>query len=200
MTFIIGIDPGPVVGMCLLRLPNTASRPGFWYSELAMVSPGCVSSLIGGWVEAYNVTAVAAEAFVDSKLGSRANDRAASQEARDVLTRLRPTHVTTARRWRWLERRAVDINGWATDARLNAAGLLVPSKNMRHARSALRHALYAACHDFGARVPRTPVGAGARERVRTDAAPMDGTTVAMPWVPEDGPAIGHVCSRGCDHA
>jgi hypothetical protein len=153
VTYIIGIDPGPVVGAVLLRLPPPAGRPDAWYAEIAQVTPNCVPSLITGWVEAYNVLAVAAETFVVGPLASRVNDRSASQAARDVLARLRPGNRDGVRYRHWFERRAVEVKPWATDTRLAAAGLLDPTKGMRHARDAARHALFAACRDFGARDP-----------------------------------------------
>jgi hypothetical protein len=46
-------------------------------------------------------------------------------------------------------RSAADVKPWATDTRLQAAGLLDLTKGMRHARDAARHALFCAVCDFG---------------------------------------------------
>lgn len=166
MTYIIGIDPGPVVGMCLLRLPGEyhGTQLNDWYAELAQVSPNCVQSLLTGWHEAYEITAVVAELFVDSAIAMRANAPKASRAARDVLSALRrgmglPSSI------RYIERRACDVKPWATDSRLKTAGLIEPTTNMRHARDAARHALFSACRDFGAQVPRS-----VRVAARTGAA------------------------------
>jgi hypothetical protein len=53
------------------------------------------------------------------------------------------------------------VKPWATDERLAAAGLLDPTKGMRHARDAARHALFCAVRDFG--LP-DPLSAKARTR------------------------------------
>lgn len=166
MTYIIGIDPGPIVGVCLLRTPPPAGRPDAWHAEIAQITPSGLWALIAGWLEAYRIRAVAAETFVIGPRATRLNAPQASKAARDVLGGLTLAIPHEVQR---IERRAVDVKQWATDARLNAAGLLAPTKGMRHARDGARHALYCACRDFGARVPRTPVGSGARERARADA-------------------------------
>jgi hypothetical protein len=41
------------------------------------------------------------------------------------------------------------VKPWATDERLEAAGLLDLTKGMRHARDAARHALFTAVKDGG---------------------------------------------------
>jgi hypothetical protein len=41
-----------------------------------------------------------------------------------------------------------EVKPWATDVRLAAAGLLMNTTGMRHARDAARHALFAACKHF----------------------------------------------------
>ena len=45
-------------------------------------------------------------------------------------------------------RKAADIKPWATNKRLEAAGLLGQITSMRHANDAGRHALYTASHDL----------------------------------------------------
>jgi hypothetical protein len=50
---------------------------------------------------------------------------------------------------RFFQRNASQVKAWATDARLDAAGLLAATKGMTHARDAARHALFAAVHDGG---------------------------------------------------
>ena len=46
-------------------------------------------------------------------------------------------------------RSASEVKPWATDDRLEKAGLLAATKGMRHSRDAARHALFAAVHDGG---------------------------------------------------
>lgn len=154
MTYIIGIDPGPIVGACLLRLPPPGGRD--WHAEIAQITPSGLWALIAGWIEAYPINAVAAERFVVGHRAARVNDPGASQAARDVLGGLQLAVPHSVHR---IQRSAAEIKPWATDARLDAAGLLAPTKGMRHARDAARHALFSACRDFGARIPRAAVSA-----------------------------------------
>ena len=152
MTYIVGIDPGPIVGVCLLRTPDSAGRPDVWHAEIAQITPSGLWALIAGWQEAYRIRAVAAETFVIGPRAARLNAPGASRTTRDVLGGLAMALPPEIQR---IERRAVDVKAWATDTRLKAAGLLDQTKGMRHARDATRHALYCACRDFGARIPRT---------------------------------------------
>lgn len=156
MTLIIGIDPGPVTGVCLLRLPDPAGREGKWNADFAQCTPEALWVLLAGWIESFPVRAVAHESFVVGHRASRVNDPAASKAARDVEGGLRLAVPPEVRRF---SRRATDIKPWATDARLKSVGLLVGGRSLVHARDAAKHALYSACHDFGARVPR--IGASA---------------------------------------
>lgn len=159
MTHIIGIDPGPIVGVCLLRLPPPAGRPDTWYAEIAQITPSGLWALIARWVEAYPVTAVAAERFIVGPRAPRVHAPQASRAARDVLGGLAVALPPGMRR---IARSAAEVKPWAIDARLAAAGLLNPTKGMRHARDAVRHALYAACRDFGARDPLSERASGVR--------------------------------------
>lgn len=153
MTYIIGIDPGPMVGACLLRLP--AMGEGAWFAETVQLPPSGLWAQIGAWVDEYPILAVAAERYVVRHRASRVNDPGASKAARDVLGGLAVCIKDT----RLIERAAVEVKPWATDDRLKAAGLFDQTKGLRHARDAVRHALYSACRDFGARIPRTAVSA-----------------------------------------
>jgi hypothetical protein len=157
MTHIIGIDPGPMVGVVLLKLPPIgATRPEPYHAEIAQITPNGLWALIAGWIEAYDINAIAGERFVVGHRASRVNAPGASQAARDVIGGLAVALPPEVRR---IMRSAGEVKPWATDRRLDAAGLLDPTKGMRHARDAARHALYCACADFGARVPRSAVSA-----------------------------------------
>lgn len=150
MTYIIGIDPGPIVGVCLLRLPPPAGRPNAWHAEIAQITPSGLWALLAGWQEAYRITALAAESFAVGPLAARVSTPGASTTTRDVLGGL---VLAVPREVRRVQRRAVDVKPWATNVRLTAAGLMRPTEGMRHARDAARHALYCACRDYGARDP-----------------------------------------------
>ena len=73
-------------------------------------------------------------------MGPRAGKSATTEAGRITreliaeLTRHAPMHV----------RPAVTVKRWATDKRLEAAGLIGPTRGLPHARDAARHALYTA--------------------------------------------------------
>lgn len=151
--YVLGIDPGPLVGVCLLELPAPGGRE--WHAQVAQVAPAELWPLIAAWAEAHPIAAVAAERFVVRQRAGRVSDPGASKAARDVLGGLAVALPDTRR----IERSAAEVKPWATDARLEAAGLLGQTRGMPHARDASRHALFAACRDFGARIPRTGANA-----------------------------------------
>lgn len=62
------------------------------------------------------------------------------------------------------------VKPWATDRRLEAAGLMTATAGMPgHARDAARHCLYCACHDLGMRDPMS------RSRTEDDHAQVPGS-------------------------
>lgn len=152
--FIIGIDPGPVSGVCLLRTPDPAGKPDAWVGEFAQCTPDALWALLAMWIDRHPIRAVAHESFVVGHRASRVNDPAASKAARDIEGGLRLAIPSGIHR---ISRRAADIKTWASEARLKACGLHVGGKALVHARDGAKHALYAACHDFGVRVPRIGV-------------------------------------------
>lgn len=158
MTDIIGIDPGPVPGVCLLRTPSPAGRPDKWHGELAQCTPTTMWALIAAWLDAYDVRAIAIESYVVGPKAARVNDQAAQRATRDILGQLRIAVPVAIPRY---ERRAVDVKTWASNKRLAAAGLLIGGSSLVHARDAARHALFAACADFRATDPLS-VKVGAR--------------------------------------
>lgn len=149
MTNIVGIDPGPLVGVCLLRLPSPAGRAGAYTAQIAQCTPNALWALIAAWQEAYTVDAVAGERFVIGPRASRVNAPQATAEALKILGQLHIAVPVTVRR---ILRSASEVKQWATDARLTKAGLWT-GKGMGHAHDAVRHALFAAVKDYGAPDP-----------------------------------------------
>jgi hypothetical protein len=108
---------------------------------------------------------VAIELYVVGPRAAGVNAPIASAKTREVIALVREwasarAMVTTAR--------AADVKPWATDLRLDTAGLLEPTKGMRHARDGARHALYAACKlgilpdPLSMRPPRSDAATGIR--------------------------------------
>jgi hypothetical protein len=135
---IIGVDPGPTPG--IVRLHVKDGRLVSRWTHVVQCSANVMPEIVGTFVDESSAiwpTTVAVERFV---VRGRAN--AAQQVTRDQVGYLLSTHHT-------VERSASQVKGWATDERLEAAGLLEACKGMRHARDAARHALFAAVADGG---------------------------------------------------
>ena len=150
---VIGIDPGPIPGIVHLAL-----RAGGRNIDVDVIqctdrtAPLMLWALldsarfVGGTAPAI----VAIEKFVVGRASMRSGR--AGGVTRDLVGKLvreaedQPS-VTV------LQRTASQVKPWATDTRLEAAGLLEATKGMRHARDAARHALFCAVHDAGAPDP-----------------------------------------------
>lgn len=83
---------------------------------------------------------LAVEQFVVGNRAARSSSAHAGRVTRALIAELSEMGVDV------FTRAAALVKPWATDQRLNAAGLLDPVKGMEHARDAARHALYAAVH------------------------------------------------------
>lgn len=151
--FIIGIDPGPIAG--IVRLELAVNRPGMNLvaegallrdAQALQVTRGLISPVLQLLAREGRV-AVAIERFVVGNRAARSATPTAGATTRDMIGEIdsytRSLGVPCARR------AAADVKPWATDNRLEAAGLLEATKGMRHARDAARHALFCAVKDYG---------------------------------------------------
>lgn len=145
MTRVIGIDPGPIPGIVRLDLDAGKIR----YAEAVQctwpIAGTIVSALLGEDRSHYPLAIVAVERFVVGR-GSM-KSAAAGRITRDLVGQLQ--RVVDRDGARYVERTAAEVKAWASDDRLARAGLLEPTKGMRHARDAARHALFAAVKDGG---------------------------------------------------
>ena len=141
--YVIGIDPGPVCGVARLHL-TPMEEPGYAIdsAEAAQVTTGLLPVLLRGFDQHGAINAIAIEAFVVGPRAARSKTSAAGTAARDVIGEVKawarekmPLHIHSA----------ADVKPWATDDRLRAAGVAYAiTDGMRHARDAMRHALYTA--------------------------------------------------------
>lgn len=138
MTYVMGIDPGPVVGIAVIgfdpRVEPTIAQCSWNAFDDVLLALGGRSAL-------------AVEQFVIGRLTARANDPGANRAARAVIDRCQ--HYAREHALLCYLRSAATVKPWATDERLAAAGLLAPTKGMPHARDAARHALFTAVAEFG---------------------------------------------------
>jgi hypothetical protein len=155
--YVIGLDPGPIPGVVCLQLAD--QQPTHLVTVGALqVTPGLlidVLDMLAGHAE----TTLALERFVVGPRAARSSTPAAGALTRDMIYEVgvwAGEHADYC--WR---RSAAEVKPWATDARLDAAGLLSATTGMRHARDAARHALFSAVKDWGLPDPLS-ARAGAR--------------------------------------
>ncbi|HEX7038704.1 MAG TPA: hypothetical protein VF202_01165 [Trueperaceae bacterium] len=153
MTYVLGVDPGPVVGLVGLHITpdlDISPRP-----DIIQCSADTLNAVLGGLILDVGVRGlnspellVAVERFVIGPRTGRLNAGGASRTAVHIVGML-ADRSRAGRAYRYVARSAAEVKPWATDARLGAVGLLEPTKGMRHARDAARHALFAAVRDCG---------------------------------------------------
>lgn len=142
----IGVDPGPTPGVCVL--PASAAEPvAVFQCDAASLLP-LLRALIEAW--GADRVVVAVEAWVVGSISR--TSRSAGAVTRGLIGEVEAladefTHVAV------VVRRATDVKPWATDRRLDAAGLLARTAGLPHARDGARHALFSASRDSGAPDP-----------------------------------------------
>jgi hypothetical protein len=139
---VIGVDPGPIPGIVVLDVVGRRLAD----VGVLQCTANIALELIHGFVRDTDDTVqvlVQVERYV-SKGRLNAAQRLTADMVRDVLGDIEALVRVTG-----VQRPAVAVKPWATDARLEAAGLLEAVKGMRHARDAARHALFCAVHDAG---------------------------------------------------
>lgn len=148
--YIVGIDPGPtpgIVGLWLEQRTDSSMHRFIESAEIMQCSLSAFSTVVSGIRISRHVRIVAAERFVVASRAGRSAHAEAGATTRDVLARLRAWANLDSSTF--IERNASEVKAWATDARLDAAGLLAATVGMRHARDAARHALFCAVRDCG---------------------------------------------------
>lgn len=187
--YVIGVDPGPTTGIVALRtgdnltLVKSVLQCDHW-SVLPILEMLIQSN------QGFPVT-LAVERFVVNLRASRSAHAEAGRITRELVGAItaraaQPVTKTV----RLVTRSAAHVKPWATDVRLDAAGLFAPTKGMPHARDAARHALFAAVADCGMRDPLNTKGGGVMY-----AEPLPGYAI-MWW---NGPyhyAAVHVGEKG----
>jgi hypothetical protein len=139
MIVAIGMDPGPTPG--IVRL--TYSTDG----DLLMVDVvQCTAHTALDLLEVLLRVTVGTEVYFQVEKfvhNTKGGSGAAGRITRDMVGSA-ITMVQTGRNAWVNQRSAHDTKDWATDARLEAAGLLPYVKGMTHAKDAARHALFTA--------------------------------------------------------
>jgi hypothetical protein len=153
---ILGVDPGPVVGVLWLSIE--VNRPGenlvangariVWVHAM-QITPGALIWVLDAAHKLWTaVDAVALERFVVGARAARSRTPSGGADARETAQQVVDWVRGKGSSMQLAARSAADVKPWATDARLERAGLLAPTTGMRHARDAGRHALYCAVKDW----------------------------------------------------
>lgn len=145
MIRVLGIDPGGTTGLAVLDFIPELGRP--WSVE--PTQHGGMDTLLLDLLPLLKLGGeklVAIEKFVVSRRSGRSATAQAGEQARLIIGGV--AQLCQQHGVRLVQRPAGVVKPWATDRRLDAAGLLAPTRGMGHARDAARHALYAAVRDL----------------------------------------------------
>lgn len=142
---ILGVDPGTTTGLVALGARDGRITDAQALQCSAGWARWLVRSMLDNEPGARRVVAV--ERFVVGPRAARSSTPGAGALTRDLIGALLQTADQVGALF--LTRPAADVKPWATDRRLDAAGLLAPCTGMGHARDAARMALYSAVRDCG---------------------------------------------------
>lgn len=143
----VGLDPGPTPG--LVRLVYVDGLPV--RADVMQVSAGMLTDALrllltapssSQWAAPLPEIYLGAEKFVMKGKYSATGPGRITQQQVGLAVECAASLGVHA-----LIRPAVTVKQWATDARLEKAGLLTATKGMRHAKDAARHALFTAVSD-----------------------------------------------------
>jgi hypothetical protein len=154
-TYVIGIDPGLTTGIALLDLQTLAC-------ELVQCSPGVVLPIVTELATSGVIAVLAVERFVVGPRAARSSTPRAGAITRELIVELTAAGEHFADKV--VLRSAAEVKPWATDQRLERAGLKV--RGMPHAVDGARHALFSAVKDCGLPDPLSKRSTPAPRQVR----------------------------------
>jgi hypothetical protein len=152
-TLVLGIDPGPTTGMVALLFTDRDAMADPMVLQCDHYSTLLFARAIVVWNPEFTPL-VAVEQFVVGPRSSRSGTALAGRTTRNLIGALSEEFGDAV-----VLRPAGQVKPWATDRKLDAAGLLHPTAGMNHARDAARHALYAAVHSGIAHDPMSKAAA-----------------------------------------
>jgi hypothetical protein len=141
----VGIDPGPLPGIVSLKFVDRELVHVDVVQCSHELAPGVLQVVLPKTAEWRPFVQI--EKFVVSRRSSRSSTPKAGEQTRLLVGSLQQSCQAVGV-FPTLQP-AVHVKAWATDARLEKAGLLEATKGMRHAKDAARHALYTAVKDGG---------------------------------------------------
>jgi hypothetical protein len=142
--YILGIDPGPIPGIVRLQLDDHGALVD---AQAMQITPDLIDPVLCMLAQD-DRPVVAVERFVVGNRAARSSTAQAGEATRGLIGAVEAWAFAYGCKLH--ARAAADVKPWATDKRLEAAGLLEPlTTGMRHARDAARHALFCAVRDYG---------------------------------------------------
>lgn len=144
---VVGVDPGPIPGLVAIDFHRDGSPHEV---QVVQCSANAAEAVLQTLILARAprngpMPVVQIERFVIGR-GSMRSGAAGAETRRSVeLLEIAARHSDA----NVCVRSASEVKPWATDERLDAAGLLEATKGMRHARDAARHALFCAVRVAG---------------------------------------------------
>jgi hypothetical protein len=149
---VIGVDPGLTTGV--FAVPYIEGIAGAEPVAVQVLGAEGVVPIVRALVQRSELDAMlAVEAFVVGPRASRSSSAHAGRVTRALIRQLDDLAHIGPPRVAFASRPAAAVKPWATDKRLEAAGLLEHTTGMHHARDAARHALFAAVHEGITRDP-----------------------------------------------
>jgi hypothetical protein len=143
VTCFIGIDPGPTTGVAVAYWDGGWSYPGAYQCD-AKSAPAMLDWLLKQNA-ALGVRAQTEEFRLGTGAGARGKPASATRSLADELTGMLDRAGVP-----YSVHPAATVKPWATDKRLEKAGLIEVTAGMpKHARDAFRHLLFCAVHDGG---------------------------------------------------
>lgn len=154
---VIGIDPGPQPGLCLLRFG--VSTPWWPVKDVRAIQcdPDTAVDVLHYLLDLDHKdtkTIVGCERFVRGNRSAKAAHPGAVSKTQRMAGVFhstfmdwedRPIHTPSVESSRWVLNNASRVKKWAKYERLEAAGLLDATKGMTHCRDAAKHAVFVAC-------------------------------------------------------
>jgi Holliday junction resolvasome RuvABC endonuclease subunit len=136
MRRVIGLDPGGTTGVAVLEWTDR-----YDLIDLDQLPMGTALGTVQFMVKGYQPDAVAVERFIVGRRASRSGTSKAGEFARELIGAIRFERKADGGLLCAMHT-ASQVKRWATDKRLDAAGLLAATKGQGHARDAVRHALF----------------------------------------------------------
>lgn len=141
---VIGVDPGATTGIVALIIRENV----ILHLDMIQCNAGAARLVVEALVtKTPTCGLMAIEKFVVSPRAGRSTHAAAGAVTRELITEL--SGLAELYDYNIHTRAAGVVKPWASDERLEAAGLVPTARGMSHARDAARHALFAAVRDGG---------------------------------------------------